>query len=136
MKKSQLRTYVFFSLAAIMIIFAFGCNVKLVPAKSSEAVDLLTNIQRDGATALSDLTFNQVEYDVATSEIGALIALDQTRIKAVKLVNQDLQIQKLFTEYETEHRNKGTIVTSESNTYNQYFTSIVRPRIISENSLK
>jgi len=124
----------------LMFLFAIGffcsCKVTFVPPKSSEAVDLLNNISRDGAIALSDLTFNQLEYDAAANEIGALIALDQTRQKAGKLVNQDLQIQKLFTEYETEHRNKVTIVQSESNTYNKYFKSVVRPRVISENSLK
>jgi ribosomal protein L16 Arg81 hydroxylase len=118
------------------IVFFCSCKVTFVPPKSLEAVDLLNNISRDGAIALSDLNFNQVEYDNAANEIGALVALDQTRQKAGKLVNQDLQIQKLFTEYETEHRKKVTIVQSESNTYNKYFQSVVRPRVISENSLK
>lgn len=120
----------------ISIAFFCSCHVTLVPAKSPEAIDLLANIQRDGAIALSDLTFNQVEYASVDAEIGALIALDQTRTKAGKLVTQDINIQSLFSKYETEHRTKGTIVESESNTYNKYFKSVVRPRVISENSLK
>jgi hypothetical protein len=122
-----------------LIFFAvsmLGCKVTLVPAKSPEALDLLTNIQRDGAIALSDLNFNQVEYASVDAEIGALIVLDQTRTKAGKFVTQDINIQTLFTKYETEHRTKGTIVESESNTYNKYFKSVIRPRVISENSLK
>ena len=120
----------------ISIAFFCSCKVTLVPAKSSEAIDLLNNISRDGNIALSDLTFNQVEYVNVDNEIGALIALDQTRTKAGKLVTQDLQIQKLFSEYETEHRNKGTIVASESNVYLKYFKGVLRPRVNSENSLK
>lgn len=113
-----------------------SCTVKLVPAKSTEAITLLNQIQNDANIAFSSLTFNSAQYLQVDNEIANLITLDKGRDHSGTIVKQDLRIQSSFTEYENEHSKKVTIAKSESNVYTAYFKSFVDPRINSELSLK
>ena len=121
-----------------LLFFGIGCTVKFVPTKSQPALDLLTQIETDANSiwTSTNLAFNSAAYLRVDNEIASLITLDKGRMKSGTILNQDLRIQKVFSEYESEHSLKGTIVESEANTYNKYFKSIVDPRIVSENSLK
>jgi hypothetical protein len=126
----------------ILLIFTItlfvSCKVTFVPTQSPAALSLLSQIQTDANViwTSTNLAFNSAAYLNVDNEIASLITLDKSRVKSGTILNQDLRIQKIFSEYESEHSIKGTIVESQANTYNVYFKSIVDPRIVSENSLK
>lgn len=125
-----------FKILILLSIVLLSCKVTFVPTKSPTAIASLAQIQKDANAAFSSLTYNEALYLVVDADISNLITFDKTRVKSGTILKQDASIQKLFTEYEGEHKVVGTIVTSVSNDYKKYFKSVVDPRIVSENALK
>lgn len=124
---------------SITTLFFLGCNVHLVPTKSSEALILLNSIQVNSASIFSspDLTYsgNEAQYTLVNNEIDSLIQIDIPRKKDI-LVNQDKGMQTQLNEIATEHQAAGSITPRVQANYNAYFKSFVHARLISENSLK
>lgn len=125
-----------FKLLIFFSVLLLSCKVTFVPTKSPTAIAMLAQTQKDANAAFSSLTYNDALYLVVDADISNLITFDKTRVKSGTILKQDAAIQKIFTEYEGEHKTAGTIVNSVSNNYKIYFKSVVDPRIIAENSLK
>lgn len=123
-----------------------GCKTLFAPGpvKSQLAWDVLQRIRSNSIFLYTDLQSSDDKsfikysylYRIVSDEIDSVRNTDSVRKKNTRLIQQDQLIKTIWNEYIAEHKDKVSIQNSEAHVYQIYFTSVVDPRIVSENSLK
>lgn len=121
-----------------------SCTVKLLPPANANLVADITKLQDDvqsfydGMAAATDKSYNtyQPGYQQIDGEIQAIVSTEQARPHAAGNIKSAKNIQSIFSQYEADHKARGSLPGRTIITYKDYMYGVIKPLLVTELSIK
>ena len=128
----------------IISVTVFSCRVTLAPARDASLIVNVLDIQNSTNTLYSSIissqnksfSFYESDYLAIDSKIDSLVSVNKDRKYAQNIYKQAVILQTYFDKYTADHKNRGTLKTSEARVYKDYLQSFIKTILVSELSLK
>lgn len=133
-----------FYIVTLLTLCFTSCRVSLVPAKSPATVVTIIDIGNNVEDLYDDIitgtdksySLYDNQYQAIAVKIDSVLARDQRREHAGNIVAQDKIIKRYFARYREDHKSKNVLNNGELKVYKSYMRSFLKPRLVSETSLK